>query len=127
MRKIKDTQRSTVRLSYDGRVQKVYRGPKARERFETEVRILRHLAGRKCSFVPTLLEAQPERLTIWTTSCGQRVDHLSEEKRADIFAELEAYGVKHDDPDIRNVTYSQQDGRFCIVDFEFATLLPEPA
>ena len=29
----------------------------------------------------------------------------------------------HDDPDIRNVTYRQSDGRFCIIDFEFATLL----
>jgi hypothetical protein len=25
---------------------------------------------------------------------------------------------------MRNVTYRQTDGRFCLVDFEFATLLP---
>ena len=29
-----------------------------------------------------------------------------------------------DDPDIRNVTYRNSDGRFCVVDFEFATILP---
>lgn len=123
MQKIKDTLRSTVRLGYDGRVQKVYRGPKAAERFETEVRVLRHLQQQNCPFVPVLLDEQPEKLTIWTTSCGHRVEHLGEERRAELFAELEQYGVQHDDPDPRNVTYRQQDGRFCIVDFEFATLI----
>ena len=44
--------------------------------------------------------------------------------RDEIFAELEKYGVRHDDPDIRNVTYRAQDGRFCVIDFEFATILP---
>jgi len=125
MEKIKDTLRSTVRLSFDGRVQKIYRGPKADERFETEVKVLRHLEESGCSFVPVLLEAHPEKRTIWTTSCGHRVEHLSEERRVELFAELEEYGVRHDDPDPRNVTYRQKDGRFCIVDFEFATLLPE--
>jgi hypothetical protein len=42
-----------------------------------------------------------------------------------LFAELETYGVRHDDPDLRNVTYRQSDGRFCVIDFEFASLLPE--
>jgi hypothetical protein len=32
--------------------------------------------------------------------------------------------VRHDDPDVRNVTYRFSDGRFCVIDFEFATLLP---
>jgi protein phosphatase len=41
-----------------------------------------------------------------------------------LFAELEKFGVRHDDPDVRNVTYRQSDGRFCVIDFEFATLLP---
>jgi hypothetical protein len=43
-----------------------------------------------------------------------------------LFEELETYGVRHEDPDIRNVTYRQADGRFCIIDFEFATILPQP-
>ena len=41
----------------------------------------------------------------------------------ELFAELELYGVRHDDPDMRNVTYRQSDGRFCVVDFELATIL----
>ncbi|MBL9214345.1 MAG: serine/threonine-protein phosphatase [Opitutaceae bacterium] len=43
----------------------------------------------------------------------------------ELFAELESFGVKHDDPEIRNITYRKSDGRFCIIDFEFATLLDE--
>jgi hypothetical protein len=43
----------------------------------------------------------------------------------ELLAELESYGVHHDDPDPRNVTYRLSDGRFCLVDFELATILPE--
>jgi hypothetical protein len=31
--------------------------------------------------------------------------------------------VRHDDAEVRNVTYRQTDGRFCLIDFEFATIL----
>ena len=41
-----------------------------------------------------------------------------------LFAELETYGVRHEDRDMRNVTYRQSDGRFCVIDFELATILP---
>jgi tRNA A-37 threonylcarbamoyl transferase component Bud32 len=121
---LKDTLRATVRLGYDGRVHKTFRGPRAQERFDNEVRILRHLGQVKCPFVPTLLEAHPDKLTMVTTSCGVRVHVLDEPKRAEIFSELEKYGVKHDDPDMRNVTYRMSDGRFCVIDFEFAEILP---
>jgi hypothetical protein len=30
-----------------------------------------------------------------------------------------------DDAELRNVTYRQTDGRFCLIDFEFATILDE--
>ena len=90
MQDVKDTLRALVRLSYDGRVFKTFRGPKAQERFENEVRVLRHLAASGCDFVPQLL----------------------------------AFGVRHDDANIRNITYRPADGRFCLIDFEFATLLP---
>jgi len=45
------------------------------------------------------------------------------EYQKELFEELENYGVRHDDPDKRNVTYRQKDGRFCLIDFEFATIL----
>lgn len=125
MLKVKDTLRATVHLTFDGRVVKAYHGPNARERFEQEVRVLKHLEARGCNFVPKLVHADAERLRITTTNCGGRVEHLDESRRAEIFAELEAFGVRHDDPDMRNVTYRGSDGRFCVIDFEFATLLNE--
>jgi len=125
MHEIKDTARALVRIGYDGRVHKTFRGPKAQERFTNEVRLLRHLEARGCTFVPRLLAVEPENLKIITTNCGARVDHLNEERRKELFAELETFGVRHDDPDIRNVTYRSTDGRFCVIDFEFAALLAE--
>ena len=125
MLKVKDTLRATVNLGFDGRVFKVYHGPDAQVRFDKEVRVLRHLEARGCGFVPRLLEANSEQLKIITTNCGSRVEHLDEKRVKELFAELEPFGVRHDDPDIRNVTYRQTDGRFCLIDFEFATILPE--
>ncbi len=124
MLKVKDTLRATVNLTFDGRVIKVYHGPDAAARFANEVRVLRHLEARGCAFVPRLLEADPAQLRIVTTNCGSRVERVDEARIRELFAELEPFGVRHDDPDVRNVTYRQSDGRFCIIDFELATLLP---
>ncbi len=124
MLQVKDTLRSTVHLSFDGRVFKTYHGPDAQARFEREVRVLQHLAARGCEFVPRLLEADATRPRIITTNCGTRVEHLDPDRTRELFAELEAFGVRHDDPEMRNVTYRQSDGRFCLIDFEFASILP---
>ncbi len=124
MLKVKDTLRATVHLTFDGRVIKQYHGPNACERFHNEVRVLRHLEARGCVFVPRLLEADPEKLRIITTNCGSRVEHLDAGRTRELFDELEPYGVRHDDPEVRNVTYRQSDGRFCLIDFELATILP---
>jgi tRNA A-37 threonylcarbamoyl transferase component Bud32 len=125
MLQVKDTLRATVCLTFDGRVFKTYHGPDAQSRFDNEVRVLRHLEARGCNFVPRLLEANATLPRIITTNCGQRVEHLDPERATELFAELLRYGVRHDDPDIRNVTYRQSDGRFCVIDFELATILPE--
>ena len=125
MLKVKDTLRATVHLGFDGRVFKAYHGPNAKERFENEVRVLKFLEARGCDFVPRLLEMDEKNLRIVTTNCGSRVEHLDEKRVKELFAELEPFGVRHDDPDKRNVTYRQSDGRFCLIDFEFATILPE--
>jgi len=127
MQKVKDTLRATVHMSYDGRVYKAYHGPDAAARFANEVRVLRYLEARGCPFVPRLLEADPEQLRIVTTSCGARVEHIDAARARELFAELEKFGVRHDDPDPRNLTYRFADGRFCLIDFEFATILPPPS
>ncbi len=125
MLKVKDTLRATVNLTFDGRVIKNYHGSNAPERFANEVLVLRHLEARGCGFVPRLLEADPVQHRIITTNCGSRVEHIDAERLAELFAELEAFGVRHDDRDARNVTYRQSDGRFCLIDFELATILPD--
>ncbi len=126
MNAVKDTLRATVRIFYDGRVQKTFRGPDAAKRFAKEVRVLQYLEARGCPFVPKLLENQPEQLRIVTTNCGGRVERMDDARLRELFAELLLYGVQHDDPELRNVTYRQSDGRFCLIDFEFATILSDP-
>jgi aminoglycoside/choline kinase family phosphotransferase len=121
----KDTPRALVRIGFDGRVHKTFRGHHAKGRFENEVRVLHYLEKRGCTFVPKVLEADPEKLLIISTNCGTRVDHLSDERMKQLYAELETFGVRHEDPFMRNITYRAADGRFCIIDFEFATLIEE--
>jgi tRNA A-37 threonylcarbamoyl transferase component Bud32 len=123
MHEIKDTGRATVRIGFDGRVHKTFRGHLARERFNHEVRVLRYLEERGCTFVPRLLEVDPDTLRMVTSNCGGRVHQLNPERQAELFAELETYGVRHEDRELRNITYRVGDGRFCIIDFEFATIL----
>jgi serine/threonine protein phosphatase PrpC len=127
MQEAKNTARALVRIGYDGTVHKLFRGPKAEERFANELRVLQYLEDRGCEFVPRVLGFDREKLELVTTNCGARVQQIGEEKLQSLFAELEQYGVRHDDPFDRNVTYRATDGRFCVIDFEFATILDEAA
>jgi tRNA A-37 threonylcarbamoyl transferase component Bud32 len=127
MHEAKNTQRALVRIGYDGRVHKHFRGPNAAERFANEVKVLRVLEERGCDHVPRILEANESELYLITTNCGSRVEKLSEGKVKQLFGDLEReYGVRHDDPFDRNVTYRASDGRFCLIDFELATILDAP-
>ena len=121
----KKTQRAVVRIGYDGRVYKVFQGPEAEKRFENECKTLLSLESKKCPFVPRLISADKEKLEMVTSNCGARVEHMGEERIKEIFAELESYGVRHDDPFLRNITYRASDGRFCVIDFEFSTILED--
>ncbi|MDQ8205321.1 serine/threonine protein phosphatase [Pelagicoccus sp. SDUM812003] len=123
MQEIKDTQRAAVRIGFDGRVHKRYKGPLAEKRYENEVRVLKYLEEKGCDFVPKLLEEHPEELYIVTTNCGHIVSRISKEKEKAVFDSLERFGVKHDDAFQRNITYSPHLGKFCVIDFEFAIIL----
>ena len=126
MKIAKDGIRSIVKIGYDGRVHKTFRGTGKEDRFANEVRVLQVLEARGCEFVPRLLESDEESVTIITTNCGAPVDSLSEEKTAALFHSLEQdYGVIHDDPFARNITYNDKMGRFCIIDFELATVIED--
>jgi hypothetical protein len=86
MHDVKDTARALVRIGYDGRVHKTFRGHLAKERFENEVRVLKYLEAKGCEFVPRLLESDPELLKIVTTNCGKVIEHISEERMKEIYA-----------------------------------------
>jgi len=70
----------------------------------------------------------PEENYIITSSCGKPVeDTLPRKKSNALFKELEkTYGIKHDDPEPRNITYNPTTGKFCIIDFELAKILKRP-
>lgn len=123
---MKDGVRSLVRIGYDGSVHKTFRGTDADKRFANEVRVLKYLEERDCPYVPQVLEAHEDELRLVTTNCGQPVERLSEKKTNELFKDLEqAYGVRHDDPFLRNITYSPTLNRFCVIDFELATLVDD--
>ena len=126
MHEVKDTARSLVRIGYDATVHKWFRGHLARERFENEIRVLKYLEEKGCDFVPKLISSESGDLKIVTTNCGKRVDHLDTQAMAALYDELTPYGVRHDDRELRNVTYRIGDGRFCLIDFELATILEFP-
>ena len=109
----------------NGDIEKTYRHRHALERLANEVVVLSHLERQGCAFVPRLRGVDYASRRVVMTNCGHAVQYLPQEKISELFQELESYGVRHDDPELRNITYSPQLGCFCIVDFEFATLLDE--
>lgn len=128
MRALKDGIRSLVRIDFSGRVHKQFRGTDADKRCANEVRVLKELEARGCPYVPQLLEASLEENYLVTTNCGRTAEKTISRRKADLlFQELEdRYGIRHDDPEPRNITYDDRLGRFCIIDFELAEILPLP-
>ncbi len=128
MKIAKDGIRSIVKVGYDGRVYKTFRGTDKEERFENEVKVLKALEARGCEIVPRLLDSDPETLTIVTTNCGApALGSISEAKATELFKMLEdEYGIVHDDPFPRNITYNARMGEFCVIDFELAKILEDP-
>ncbi len=128
MREMKDGIRAQVRLDWTGRVHKQFRGTGAAERYAKEVAVLKVLEERGCPNVPRLLEENPEELSFVSTSCGEPAPSVSTRRMKELYAELEQkYGVRHLDAERRNVTYDGRSGQFCLIDFELAEILPDPA
>ena len=128
MKELKDGIRSLVRIDFQGHVHKQFRGTSADTRFANEVAVLKALEDRGAPNVPQLLGHDSDTLTIVTTNCGSPAPLITREKATALFQELEdKYGIKHDDPEPRNVTYSPHQGQFCLIDFELSEILPIPA
>ena len=126
MKIAKDGVRSKVRVGYDGKVYKEFRGTDADKRFDNEVKVLKLLESRECDFVPRVIEADRDELLLVTTNCGHPAAGISDAKANELFQKLEQeYGVVHDDPFPRNIMYHPQRGKFCVIDFELATILSD--
>ena len=127
IRPLKDGIRSEVRIDFHGHVHKRLRGSHAKERYETEVAVLKELERRGCPYVPRLLEEHPQEHYFVTTNCGKIASQISKAKADKLYIKLEAeYGVRHLDAEPRNITYNDKTGSFNIIDFELAEILPPP-
>ena len=124
---MKDGLRSLVRIDFYGNVHKRMRGSDVESRYAKEVEVLKVLEQRGCPYGPKVLEEHPEEYYFVSTNCGRPASQITKEKADSLFAALERdYGVRHLDAEPRNITYSDKLGRFCIIDFELAEILPDP-
>ncbi len=126
MLKFKNTGTAQVFNAFDNHVIKCFksfRGPNAAQRFQNECRVLRHLNQLECPFVPRLMDSSPTLLSITTEHCGRSVEQLSEGRVQQLFDRLLEYGVRHDDPVLRNVLYDSKSNEFKLIDFELAEIL----
>ena len=80
MHEAKNTARALVRIGYDGRVHKYFKGPQAKERYENELRVLHYLEEKGCCFVPAVLAQDDSKLYLITSNAGKHVEHVSAEK-----------------------------------------------
>lgn len=126
MRNLKDGIRSLVKIDFYGHVHKYFRGTDADTRSANEAYVLQVLEKRQCPNVPRLLSYTPEENYIVTTNCGSPTPNITRKKSDSLYAKLtENYGIIHDDPEPRNITYSETMGEFCIIDFELATVIDD--
>lgn len=126
MLKFKNTGTAQVFNAFDKHVIKCFksfRGSNAAQRFQNECRVLRHLNQLECPFVPRLMDSSPTLLSITTEHCGRSVEQLSEGRVQQLFDRLLEYGVRHDDPVLRNVLYDSKSNEFKLIDFELAEIL----
>jgi len=127
MKELKDGLRAHVRLDWMNRVHKRFRGTDSDKRYATEIKVLKELEKRGCPNVPKVIEEHPEENYFVSSSCGKPAPNISNRRAAELFAELEnKYGIRHLDAAPRNITYDPIAGRFCIIDFELAEILPDP-
>jgi len=126
MRDLKDGIRSLVRIDFYGNVHKYFRGSDKESRCANEVLVLQSLEKQGAPHVPRLISFDLDENYIVTSNCGSPANNITKAKADKLFKQLEnEFGVIHDDPEPRNITYSEQLGRFCIIDFELATLIDQ--
>lgn len=95
---IKDTERSLVKLDKDkGIIEKTFVGNNAKERFENEVNILKHLDNKGFYNCPKLLDSDPENFVVTQTYVGEKLGEIDIAEHRNIHNRLIAFGVTHND------------------------------
>ena len=95
---IKDTERSLVKFYKDkGIIEKTFVGNNAKERFENEVNILKHLANKGFDNCPELLDSDPENFVVTETYVGEKLGEIDIAEHRKIHNRLIAFGVTHND------------------------------
>tara|TARA_R100000654_G_scaffold53144_1_gene79287 strand:+ start:261 stop:764 length:504 start_codon:yes stop_codon:yes gene_type:complete len=95
---IKDTERSLVKLDKDkGIIEKTFVGNNAKERFENEVNILKHLDNKGFDNCPKLLDSDPENFVVTQTYVGEKLGEIDIAEHRNIHNRLIAFGVTHND------------------------------
>ena len=95
---IKNTERSLVKLYKDkGIIEKTFVGDNAKERFENEVNILKHLKNKGFDNCPELLDSDPENFVVTQTYVGEKLGEIDIADHTNIHNRLIAFGVTHND------------------------------
>ncbi len=104
----------------DGSVMKVHRYPHT---YKKEKRALKRLTRLGCSFTPRLRDYDDDKMIIYMTDCGDRLNHGDRGKYGKQMARLEKklkrkYGVSHNDMKMKNMC--KLDGKLYVIDFSMA-------
>ena len=95
---IEDSKRSLVKLDKEkGIIEKTFVGDNAKERFENEVNILKHLKNKGFDNCPKLIDSDPENFVVTQTYVGERLGEIDIAEHRKIHNRLIAFGVTHND------------------------------
>ena len=95
---IEDSKRSLVKLDKEkGIIEKTFVGDNAKERFENEVNILKHLKNKGFDNCPELLDSDPENFVVTQTYVGEKLGEIDIAEHRKIHNRLIAFGVTHND------------------------------
>jgi len=98
MTTIKNTKRSLVKLDKEkGIIEKTFVGDNAKERFENEVNILKHLANKGFDNCPKLIDSDPENFVVTESYVGESLGEIDIAEHRKIHNRLIAFGVTHND------------------------------
>ena len=128
MRNLKDGIRSLVKIDFYGNVHKYFRGTDKEKRFTNEIRILKASNNVAVNMCPAT--SNPTRVSSTllpaTVALQLQISQRKKPRKSFVISKknmVSATMIRFP----RNITYDPNEGRFCVIDFELATLLDDPS